>query len=295
MVKKYKEDSVMGRRPEIDPINYKPDVLVQVWLEARVLLMLNNWLTKYDRKPRFMGDIIKFVVEEVLDQLLEAGEVKKIEFSSTARDALRSLFAKHKLNPGDRGKRRVLHNLHLDEKRKKGLENSDIVGNIIQTNSGSVISDDGWERTQAKIKELDEQERQDMLSNLKTDDKGMVLQPDMKGTYTAEQRELDVAKARDALGLNNHDRSQVHKVQPIPKETLKEIDSIFNTIKARTKVSPSTEPVSVKYSKSTPASSQPAKVTLEQTQAHIDNIKDKDKQEQDSWDSVEVGDLRPIK
>ena len=75
---KYKEDSTRGRSPRIDPKSYKPDVLVQVWIEARELVMINQWLDKVGYQTRFMSQIVKFTMSIVLDQLLAAGEVDKI-------------------------------------------------------------------------------------------------------------------------------------------------------------------------------------------------------------------------
>jgi len=110
-----REDSTKGKA-RIMPVNYKGDVLVQAWIDARKLAVLSIWLDKgYETKH--LSDLIKFTVDELVSQLVETGIVEKIEFSKDARDLLMMKY-RAQLNPGGRGERNALHNLHLDELRR---------------------------------------------------------------------------------------------------------------------------------------------------------------------------------
>ena len=113
--KEYKEDSTKGKAM-LNPKTYKGDVLVQAWIDSRQLAMLSVWLDNNDRRTRYMSDIVKFTIEEVVRQLVDAEEVEKIELSSQGRLMLECKY-RTQLNPGGRGKTNVLHNLVLDERR----------------------------------------------------------------------------------------------------------------------------------------------------------------------------------
>lgn len=116
---KYAKDATRGRCPMINPFNYKPDTQVQVWLDARKLVMLDNWLEDNGIRIRHMSEIIKETIDVVIEQLLSNELVEKVEYSKIARDSLMYKFKKKTLNPGNRCMRNVAHNLHLDERRKE--------------------------------------------------------------------------------------------------------------------------------------------------------------------------------
>lgn len=111
----YKEDSTRGRAL-IKPRSYKGDALVQCWVDSRVVATLSNWLDNYGRVTRSLADVLKFTLEEVVQQLDDAGIIERVQTTDEARAILRAKY-RASLNPGGRGKRNLLHNLHLDEMR----------------------------------------------------------------------------------------------------------------------------------------------------------------------------------
>ncbi len=110
----------------VDPVNlgnYKGDVLVQTWIDSRLLATVSEWLDGNGLVTRHMSDIVKFVIEEVVSQLVREGEVEMIELCGDARDLLERKYRTN-LNPGGRGKKNILHNLVLDD-RKGGMRGRD--------------------------------------------------------------------------------------------------------------------------------------------------------------------------
>ena len=125
MRRDYVEDSTRGNA-KIMPLNYKGDVLVQSWIDARKLATLSKWLDEGGYFTRFLSDIVKIVIDEVVGQLVEGGKCEMVEFSEDARDYLVCKYRVN-LNPSGRGKRNMLHNLHLDEMRRKSINDRDIL------------------------------------------------------------------------------------------------------------------------------------------------------------------------
>ncbi len=110
------EDSTKGNA-DLSPRVYKGDVYTQAWIDSRKLATLSIWLDEAGWKTRYLSEVVKFTLDMVLEHLVESGTVKMIEFTEEARDILEAKYRTN-LNPGGRGKRNVLHNMVLDDKRK---------------------------------------------------------------------------------------------------------------------------------------------------------------------------------
>lgn len=113
--KPYAEDSTKGQSM-INPLNYKGDVLVQVWVDSRVLATLCRWLDKNDCHSRFMSQVVRRPLEVVADMLVSNREVEMVDSTTEARDMLERRFGVD-LNRGGRGSKNVMHNLALDDRR----------------------------------------------------------------------------------------------------------------------------------------------------------------------------------
>lgn len=128
MSRKYKHkpeepvvDSTKGRS-NLNPLNYKGDVMVQVWLDSRLLVTLNNWLETSGEYPRFLSDVVRKPLEVLIDHVVNEGEVEMVDDTALARMLLQRKF-NIKLNKGDKGKKNTLHNLLLSDKRGKLADN----------------------------------------------------------------------------------------------------------------------------------------------------------------------------
>ena len=133
-----REDSTKGNA-KMMPVNYKGDVLAQVWLDARKLAVLSEWLDKGGYNTRHLSEVIKFTVDEVVEQIVEAGLVSKIEFTGDAREMLTMKY-RTELNPSKRGMRNVVHNLRLDDLRKGNIYKDEKEQRIYGTGFGDVES-----------------------------------------------------------------------------------------------------------------------------------------------------------
>ena len=115
-VEGYVEDSTKGGAMML-PRSYKGDVLVQVWIDSRVLATLSLWLDKGGNYTRFMSEIVKDTLRTVQEHLVERGEVEMVDDTAEARDMLERKY-RVDLNPSGRGLKNAHHNMLLSEKRK---------------------------------------------------------------------------------------------------------------------------------------------------------------------------------
>lgn len=145
----YIEDSTVGKSV-LNPITYKRDVFVQVWIQSRYLAILDQWLEDGGIRNKYMAGIVNKTIEQVINSLMESGEIKNLLTCQGARDYLEFKF-NTKLNIANRGKKNILHNLHLDSRNSRNQD--------VSVNYKPAISDEEWERIQERIKEEDEKER----------------------------------------------------------------------------------------------------------------------------------------
>lgn len=115
----YKEDSTRGSSL-INPISYKGDVLVQVWMDSRVLATLCKWLEGNGEYPRFLSHVIRMPLEMLAAHMVDKGEVEIVDDTIEARTLLEGRFHVS-LNKGKRGKKNLLHNVVLSSRRGTDL------------------------------------------------------------------------------------------------------------------------------------------------------------------------------
>jgi hypothetical protein len=113
----YAEDSTKGNSL-INPLNYKGDVLVQVWIDSRVLATLCRWLDKNDCYSRFMSQVVRRPLEVIADMLVSSGDVEIVDDTIEARKMLERRFNVD-LNRGGRGEKNVMHNIELGNRREE--------------------------------------------------------------------------------------------------------------------------------------------------------------------------------
>lgn len=198
----YVRDSTKGINVRIDPVNYKADTLVQVWIDARKLATVCQWMEKYGVNMRFMSDITKELFDIVVKQLVESGEVKMVEFSSSAHDYLKFKFNKSSLNPGERGKRNILHNAVLDDRRKSHMINTaDWNGkdrDALPTGAKSSISNEEWDRAQELIKQTQVDEANKRIGGIQFDASGKNVSIEHP-RHTKEDVYKDMKDTRDSI------------------------------------------------------------------------------------------------
>jgi len=113
--KPYKVDSTKGASI-INPLNYKGDVLVQVWMDSRVLATVSNWLDMNGTYTRFMSQAVRRPLELLVDNLVNNGDVALVDDTNEARRLLERKYGVQ-LNRGDRGGKNILHNQILSDRR----------------------------------------------------------------------------------------------------------------------------------------------------------------------------------
>lgn len=112
----YKEDSTKGSSL-IKPLNYKGDVLVQVWVDSRVLATLCRWMDEQGEYARFMSQVVRRPLEVLAEFVSDQGS-EMIDDTGEARKMLERRFGVN-LNRGGRGSKNVMHNLVLSDKRNE--------------------------------------------------------------------------------------------------------------------------------------------------------------------------------
>lgn len=113
----YKEDATKGKSI-LQPINYKCDTLVQVWIDARVLATLDQWMEMNGVFPKSFSEVARKPLEMLVDSLVGDGLAKMVEETVVARSMLAKRYRVN-LNRGDKGKKNILHNQILTEQRKE--------------------------------------------------------------------------------------------------------------------------------------------------------------------------------
>lgn len=111
----YAIDSTKGSSM-INPLNYKGDVLVQVWVDSRVLATIVRWMDSKGNYPRFMSQGVRRPLEVLTGFLVDNGEVEMVEDTDEARTILTRRF-NIDLNRGGRGTKNITHNLALSDRR----------------------------------------------------------------------------------------------------------------------------------------------------------------------------------
>lgn len=114
--KPYKEDSTKGNSM-INPLNYKGDVLVQVWIDSRVLATLCGWLDDKGTYARYMSQIVRRPLEVLVDLVVNSGDAKLIDNTVEARSLLERRFGVD-LSRGGRGAKNLQHNIELSIRRE---------------------------------------------------------------------------------------------------------------------------------------------------------------------------------
>ena len=109
-----KVDSTHGSS-DYNPVTYKGDVMVQVWLDSRLLATLSNWLEELDDYPRFMSEVVRRPLEILVEHLISEGKLSMIDNTATARRMLQGKY-RINLNKDGRGKKNVMHNLILSDR-----------------------------------------------------------------------------------------------------------------------------------------------------------------------------------
>ena len=115
----YKVDSTRGSSL-INPISYKGDVLVQVWVDSRVLATLTRWLEREGTYPRFMSEVVRIPLEMMAKYAVDVDGADMVEDTGEARTLLERRFHIN-LNRGGRGGKNILHNQVLSERIKEGM------------------------------------------------------------------------------------------------------------------------------------------------------------------------------
>ena len=115
-IKPYAEDSTRGGSI-INPLNYKGDVLVQVWVDSRVLATLCGWLDEKGTYARYMSQVVRRPLEVLVDLLANSGDATLIDNTVEARNLLEKRFGID-LNRGGRGTKNAMHNIELSIRRE---------------------------------------------------------------------------------------------------------------------------------------------------------------------------------
>ncbi len=118
--KTYATDSTKGHSI-INPLNYKGDVLVQVWVDSRVLATLCNWLDDKGTYARYMSQVVRRPLEVLVDLLVSSGDARLIDNTVEARSMLQKRFGVD-LSRGGRGTKNVMHNITLSISREELAE-----------------------------------------------------------------------------------------------------------------------------------------------------------------------------
>lgn len=112
----YKEDATKGKSI-LNPINYKCDTLVQVWIDARILATLDLWMDSNGVFPKSYSEVARRPLEMLVETLVGDGLAQMVEDTTVAREHLARKY-RVSLNRRDRGAKNILHNQILSDRRR---------------------------------------------------------------------------------------------------------------------------------------------------------------------------------
>jgi hypothetical protein len=230
--KGYKEDSTKGTALVL-PKSYKGDVLVQVWIDSRVLATLSMWLDSEGNYTRFMSEIVKDTLTMLCERLVEDEIVELVDDTANARNMLERKYRVN-LNPCGRGKRNVLHNKVLSSHRETLAK--DIRGKIARKgpvmahtsmNKKRVVSQEELDRLVGVYNSLGEQDIEEVKSKaIKAAqasgaivEERPVLREGASDVELEEYEEHQRKKDEDQLKLLNQDLSE-EDIEYMKKEGL---------------------------------------------------------------------------
>lgn len=112
-------------KSRLDPKEYKPDALVQVWLDRRKLALLSKWIDSdggYNgRQTKWLSEVVRFTLDMVVEMLTNEGwELEGVAESSQLLERKYGIKPGG-LNPGGKGGKNKLNNLLLDDRRGESL------------------------------------------------------------------------------------------------------------------------------------------------------------------------------
>ena len=239
--KGFKEDSTKGKARMI-PVNYKGDVIVQVWLDARKLLVLSRWLDKGGYVTKNLSNILKFTVDEVVEQLISAGIEQKVEYTKDARTLLEGKY-RCDLNPSGRGERNMAHNMRLDDIRKGNAyenEKGQIPANNTIEKEARNITEEGmevWKRMEKegfpsdKRREVEghEEAMKDYFKEHKVDKDGVIIMPGNsreENIAKGKARAAEIAKDNEAEALAKVKAKEERKAKKAKKKEEAELEAM---------------------------------------------------------------------
>jgi hypothetical protein len=114
--KPYVEDSTKGAALLNNPKRYKGDVMVQVWMDSRVLATISRWLDQEGMFTRFMSEVVRDSLKLFCDFLVDTREVDMTEDTKEARDLLVRKYRVN-LNVDGRGLKNAVHNQLLSDRK----------------------------------------------------------------------------------------------------------------------------------------------------------------------------------
>jgi len=209
---KVKEDSTIGNSVVAYPKTFKGDVLVQVWVNSRILATLSEWLDRNGNDTRYMSEVVKKPLKILMDYLIEIGEVSMVEDTGEARAMLKRKY-RVRLNSGNRGRKNEQHNMLLSSIMKEGKVTGlgrGIVNSKPNTLLGGVIKEGNKSNAQLAREqyERDEDDRlradvKSRIAELPVDNRGMVIvEPHGHGDYTEKDKVKDDAlKSEEDINL----------------------------------------------------------------------------------------------
>ena len=130
----HKEDCTDGGFSILNPITFKGDALIQVWMDSRELATISEWLDKNGYRTRFMSEVVKEGLHILCEDLVSGGEVNMIEDTIIARRMIEDKYniclnprtAKSKITgnrDSRRGEKNALHNIILSERKRNEVPN----------------------------------------------------------------------------------------------------------------------------------------------------------------------------
>ena len=231
----YKEDCTDGKFSIINPKSFKGDVVVQVWIDARELATISDWLDKSGSFTRFLSEVVKDSLHMFCGELVDSGEVDMVEDTNEARYMLEKKY-RINLNPNGRGEKNVLHNIVLSNRKRE--EREKIPDNIkeLQRDAKETyreIEREENDKNSIIFKELERIERGEIevkpqISQISQISQEYVGDKTNDGNRVKNKDEDKVIKSEDAAKFVDVAKAEKVRIRKADEESQKELDTLNN-------------------------------------------------------------------
>ncbi|MBU2685853.1 MAG: hypothetical protein KKF27_21640, partial [Gammaproteobacteria bacterium] len=221
----------------------KGDVLVQVWVDSRVLATLCRWMDAKGEYAMHMSQAVRRPLEVLAEFLADQGEVEMVDDTAEARSLLSRRFNVD-LNRGGRGTKNVMHNLALSDMRgelgeriqsRRRVDEVNRPGKVRELDPKAAAAIEAYKKMFGDGGEGGGESPEPIVERA-VDNTPVVRSVELSEEHTAKMRELEEARIRrvSKTAIGNSDNDISKRFEDIARRDREEQEELDRFIMKRT-------------------------------------------------------------